>query len=944
MQRLQRAGELTNVSQEQITNNLEKFARGLGDAARGTGTLKKALADTGIEIRNQDGSLRSVSDVFDEYVNAIATAGSEQEALSLAIAGFGRSGAGFVTTIREMQSSVNEFNVLTIEQIDNLAKYDDELAKFAQESNYYFKAGLSTLIDLQEARFKVIETIGSGVQSVIGGVIGAFDQLTAAALGADIPSMSRDTVESLADLELEVSRVGKTAATAGEDVDKFADAIRKANSAAGEGLGDVEFAAAGLDVAEARKEVEAHERALDQQAQAAKRAGDEATRLATNRRKALADLKTEAEQTKRLISALDQSESQYRAVEVAIEGENKARALGLDLASDDARAIIEGNRLLAESTDALARNREEMERRLDVFREMNEEELGRRMGQEEAGGMSAPGPGPGLEDVEAQASETQRIFENAADNIQDTFSDAFTNAFEGNLTSAQDFADQLKSIFTKTAGDIAAAMVIKPVLSGIGFGPQGGPGGPSGREWFGGAGSGATFTAPTRPTTGQMAGGAAFGATTGFTVGQTAFQGHTGATVGATIGGAAGGAAGSFLGPGGAMLGSVAGSAIGGFIGRQFGGGGQTDNRIRTGGGILGTAGLGGTGAGAQFAQGVDQSLIGLLTARQEALVSGALVAAKREHIRFDKQPSAADLSLLAAARIGPTAEALGFDPTKIAGTRGQFTGEQQLANLQTAIGLMRQMEGIRIGPVATQFRDLNDGFAEMRAEMDRLGISTAGLAEEQARANQALGRETQRQFVGVAAAVGAMSGLDVQLQLLNLDMQEAALRAQELGVPLHTITQQHLRLAAALVRQSQSEFFNLAERVGAITSLGNALQQLNLEMQEAAASAQQLGVPLGNIAQQHLRLAAALVRQSTSEFFNLAEQVGAISPLGNALQQLNLEMQEAAARAQELGVPLAAISQQHVLLAQALVRQNPCSGDCYRGTGREYKPVTGRA
>ena len=192
-------------------------------------------------------------------------------------------------------------------------------------------------------------------------------------------------------------------------------------------------------------------------------------------------------------------------------------------------------------------------------------------------------------------------------------------------------------------------------------------------------------------------------------------------------------------------------------------------------------------------------------------------------------------------------------------------------------------MEGFRLGPVATQFRDLNEQFDALREEADRLGISTAGLAEEQAKANAALSREIQSQGFQVAGAVGAMSDLDVQLNLLNLEMQEFAARAQELGVPLTNISQQHNRLAQALVQQHQ------------------AATAVTVDTVDRAAEA----------------------RERQRQFFQAANTVGAMSDLNTQLHLLNVDMQEAAARARELGVPLSKISQQHVLLAQALVRQN---------------------
>ena len=159
------------------------------------------LKRAGVELRNQDGSLRSVNEVFDEYTAAIANASSEQEALSLAVAGFGKSGATFVTTLREMQAGVNEFNVLTGEQVENLAKYDAALTEFAQRANYYLKLGLSELLDLQELRVKTIKTI---IQSVLGTV----DALADTDFAEAVLGEGRKAAEGMADFEMAVARAG----------------------------------------------------------------------------------------------------------------------------------------------------------------------------------------------------------------------------------------------------------------------------------------------------------------------------------------------------------------------------------------------------------------------------------------------------------------------------------------------------------------------------------------------------------------------------------------------------------------------------------------------------------------------------------------------------------------------------------------------------------------
>lgn len=184
LQELQQAGDLTNVSQQQIITNLEQFGRRLGEAASGSGELAKVLEANNIALRNSDGSLRSVSEVFDQYVTLIANAETQQEALSLAVDGFGRSGAGFVTTIKEMNKNVGQFNVLTDEQVATLAKYDDKITKTTELLNFGFRAALAEIISSTETDIQNLVAVWDSIKGAIQGVSDAFITMRDDALGA----------------------------------------------------------------------------------------------------------------------------------------------------------------------------------------------------------------------------------------------------------------------------------------------------------------------------------------------------------------------------------------------------------------------------------------------------------------------------------------------------------------------------------------------------------------------------------------------------------------------------------------------------------------------------------------------------------------------------------------------------------------------------------------
>jgi hypothetical protein len=273
MQRLQRAGELTNVSQEQITTNLEQFTRRLGDAARGTGQLGAVLQGLNIDLRNQDGSLRSTAEVFDDYAEAIVNAETEQEALSLGVAGFGRSGGVFVTTIRQMSEGMGEFSVLTKGQIELLGKYDDKITAVGQRFEFEFRKRLVTTI-------KEVEALGRIFTNTADAILGSLDEIIGTSFAEELIGQSRLAAEGMADLELAISRVGSSAAGAAPAVDELTDAIRKANSAAGEGLADIELLASNLHVEEAKKEVAAFEANLKAKETAARQSAERMAREA----------------------------------------------------------------------------------------------------------------------------------------------------------------------------------------------------------------------------------------------------------------------------------------------------------------------------------------------------------------------------------------------------------------------------------------------------------------------------------------------------------------------------------------------------------------------------------------------------------------------------------------------------------------------------------------
>ena len=781
MQRLQRAGELTNVSQEQITKNLEQFARGLGDAAKGTGTLKDALARTGIELRNSDGSLRSVSSVFDEYTSAIANAATEQEALTLSVDAFKRGGAGFVTTINEMNDGLTKFDVLTAQQVEKLGEYDDRLTTFAASFELEFKKRLVGSIAEGERLIAIFDQL-FGTNIANAALVTSVDDLNtkleestnllqryqdvAAQVQAGAGISTPGTDERILDLERErisllnqlkraaedaavgVGTLGDAADQAGDDLSKFADDIRKANSAAGEGLADLELEAAGLEVAEARKEVEAYDRALLENQQETKRAAAEATRLAEARSKGIAALKVETSDLERLVAAHKEGAAEVRRVELAIEAENEMRRLNVALGSETAAVIateIQRRRELTEAVDMLA---EAEERRMEVFLAMNEEEMGRRMGQAEAGGMSAPGT---PEDFEREMSEP---FENALKSVQSEFTNVFEEMSWGAISSFDDIADAAKRIFQNLNANLLSLAIfdkefradLQAMSREAGLGTHG-------------LTSAAAFT-----TVAPMA---------------LSLAGAGKMSEGAQMGGAIGSGLGAFGGPAGMAIGGAVGSTLGA-IGYGLFGPGAGGNQVSFGGSALGKAGAGGTGEAAKFVAQIDTQLIALMNFRQEKLTNAMLSKAQSTSVQYGEEgPSANDLAALAGARIRPAAKALGFSSAV-----GRGAPEQQMANLQQAVAIMQQVQAIDLGPLGSELEILKTTFLETAAAAKKFGVDNRDELEKQYRFERAaIQRRFASERVGLEAMFGQRSSTSAALAQLKIQFDEAAARATQLGL-----------------------------------------------------------------------------------------------------------------------------------------------------------------
>lgn len=86
------AAERSGVSTDEMVKGLQQFNKFVGQAARGTGTAKKAFEDMGIPLKDISGNLRSSNVLIDDFVEKMSDIESPAMRAGLAADVFGRAG------------------------------------------------------------------------------------------------------------------------------------------------------------------------------------------------------------------------------------------------------------------------------------------------------------------------------------------------------------------------------------------------------------------------------------------------------------------------------------------------------------------------------------------------------------------------------------------------------------------------------------------------------------------------------------------------------------------------------------------------------------------------------------------------------------------------------------------------------------------------------------
>ncbi|HUS38865.1 MAG TPA: hypothetical protein VMX74_05415, partial [Pirellulales bacterium] len=793
LQELRFAAERTGATQRALDLSLQRFTRRVGEAAVGTGELKKSVEQYDIQLRNADGTMRPVVAILRDYADAVKGATSPQEQLRLAVKAFDSEGAVLVNLLREGADGIDRYAA----EAQRLGVITDDQARSAAAAN--------------DALTNLSQTIGTSFTSVV--------------------AAAAPQIEAFAGFLSEAAISART----------FFDEINRAETAGPDAITSL--------LEDANRELEflvSERRDIFAMAEAGGMAGARTSEI-------LKPLDDQIASQERLVASFEQSRARLAAFQqtqiAVVETSKPVTAAISDLAEaadETAGAVAEltsQQKRLAEAGAILVKT-SALEERFD-----NQAEAAAKAA--DATKKAADEQAALQQRQQQQAAATERLiaqpFENALRSVQSTTADTFQNIFDGGVTSFSDLADAVKDIFTRLAAEMATLLIFNPeVVTGASgfFGGAGTTAGgttasaspsifdslfgasqtggatASGRQGLGGLNTSPTTGSGAGATIGAGAAGIGVGTASGTAVGGDAGYAAIGSVVGTAIGAAIGA---YFANPAlGAFIGGAVGGLAGGLLGGS-GGGPSSTNGSASGG--LGSVSVQGSNGGEfeGFLREFDREIQGILNARQERIADQALRSANSINRNFTGFTPDVALSI-ARQRVRPVAKSLGFDSNAVANA-GTSTGI--LANLQTAIATQKAIEDLThsVSTFDRQADDLEDVFADLTKSASRFGISIEGLAKAQEDAARDLGKA---QDAAIGSLLDPFQALIQPLEAFQTQLEFAGMTS---GGQLDT---------------ARADFRRITEE--ALAGSTTALEQLQGAGQLFIATAEQFGASPGGV------------------------------------------------------------------------------------------------
>jgi signal transduction histidine kinase len=151
---MQNAAALADVSNEQLVKGLTKLNVNMVAAAEGNEELTKRFQQLGIQIKKEDGTLKSTEEAFAEIADRFADMPNGAQKAAAAMSLFGKSGVELITLLNGGSKSLEEFNY----------KLSDD---FAQRSEVFNDSITKMGFKTQGFQMQLMDALLPALQSII---------------------------------------------------------------------------------------------------------------------------------------------------------------------------------------------------------------------------------------------------------------------------------------------------------------------------------------------------------------------------------------------------------------------------------------------------------------------------------------------------------------------------------------------------------------------------------------------------------------------------------------------------------------------------------------------------------------------------------------------------------------------------------------------------------
>lgn len=179
IQELGYAAEMAGGSTQEMSSGLVKFSKNVSEAARGAGDLAKIFEANNVAMAKSDGTLKSTSELLDEYADLVMNAKNPQDALNLATMAFGKSaGPALIVALKDgregLRKAADEARrfgaVASADVVARAAEIDDAFVRLALVIKTQFGSALVESVGAIQTYQNAILGLGVAIGAVVGGL------------------------------------------------------------------------------------------------------------------------------------------------------------------------------------------------------------------------------------------------------------------------------------------------------------------------------------------------------------------------------------------------------------------------------------------------------------------------------------------------------------------------------------------------------------------------------------------------------------------------------------------------------------------------------------------------------------------------------------------------------------------------------------------------------